>query len=142
MKHSRRERRRKPQGLLIREAIRNSQTWSQKGLESDGTANLLCRLSHDAASLCRQRPHGMNAGDGYCGSSGTMTDLVLPKVSVYQACPIHRILRAGCGLSSKGNTYQKCACLTRTPTLLTCMNCTIPKASMPSEGYRRWKSKV
>ena len=59
----------------------------QKGLHGDGTANLLCRLSRDAASLCRQRPHGMNAGDGYCGSSYAMTDLVLPKVSVYQAQP-------------------------------------------------------
>ena len=79
MKHSRRDRRRKPQGLLIREAIRLS--------EGDGSAYLLSRLSLDAASLCRQRPHGMNAGDGYCGSSDAMTDLVLPKVSVYQAQP-------------------------------------------------------
>ena len=31
---------------------------------------------------------GMNAEDEWCcGSSGTMTDLVLPKVSVYQAQP-------------------------------------------------------
>ena len=33
------------------------------------------------------RPHGMNADDGYCCSSWAMTDLFLPKVSVYQARP-------------------------------------------------------
>ena len=137
MKHSRRERRRKPQGLLIREAIRNSHIWSQKGFRGDGTANLLCRLSRDAASLCRQRPHGMNAGDGYCASSRAMTDLFQPKVSVYKACPIHRILRAGYGLSSKGNTCQKCACLNRTPALLTCMTRSRHPASVPCEDCRQ-----
>jgi len=42
---------------------------TNKDYEGDGTADLLCRLSRDAASTCRQRPHGMNADDGYCCSS-------------------------------------------------------------------------
>ena len=37
--------------------------------------------------LADKRPHGMNADVGYCCSSWAMTDLVLPKVSVYQAWP-------------------------------------------------------
>ena len=74
----------KAKGLLIREAIRHTRMRSQKELESDGTATLLCRLSRHASSVCWQRPHGMNAEDEWCcGSSLSMTDLVLPSVSVY-----------------------------------------------------------
>ena len=61
--------------------------------------------------LADKRPHGMNADGGYCCSSCAMTDLVLPKVSVYQARPIHRILRAGYGLK-QGGEYLSVVCVT------------------------------
>ena len=71
-----------PQGLLIREATRTFEVMAQQTCYAD---------SPDMAVPCADKGlTGMNVEDEwYWGSSWAMTDLVLPRVSVYQAMARH-----------------------------------------------------